>query len=145
VNIELRSAAHRSTYSGCSRVFRHPKPRNRAPRANLIQIKQIWLTTLFHRRHHSEGLDDVGCNCSYNSSCSMPPRATHLSGMQCNNFILMAREYASDAPIGISIYSQDGTDAETLVAHASAALYRTKAEERIRLFEPTMDLKFGVT
>ena len=42
---------------------------------------------------------------------------------------------------GISIYPQDGLDAEALIGHADAALCRAKAEERgtIRFFEPTMD------
>jgi diguanylate cyclase (GGDEF)-like protein len=45
------------------------------------------------------------------------------------------------ATIGISLYPQDGSDAETLIAHADAALYRAKLEERgtIRFFEPAMD------
>jgi diguanylate cyclase (GGDEF)-like protein len=43
--------------------------------------------------------------------------------------------------IGVSIYPNDGTDAESLVANADAALYNAKAEERgsIRFFEPDMD------
>jgi diguanylate cyclase (GGDEF)-like protein/PAS domain S-box-containing protein len=42
---------------------------------------------------------------------------------------------------GVSIYPNDGTDAESLVANADAALYRAKAEERgsIRFFEADMD------
>jgi len=43
--------------------------------------------------------------------------------------------------IGVSIYPNDGTDAESLVANADAALYHAKAEERgsIRFFEPDID------
>ena len=42
---------------------------------------------------------------------------------------------------GVSIYPNDGTDAESLVANADAALYRAKADERgsVRFFEPDMD------
>ena len=42
---------------------------------------------------------------------------------------------------GVSIYPNDGTDAESLIANADAALYRAKAEDRgsIRFFEPDMD------
>ena len=43
--------------------------------------------------------------------------------------------------IGVSIYPNDGTDAESLVANADAALFHAKAEERgsIRFFEPDID------
>ena len=43
--------------------------------------------------------------------------------------------------VGVSVYPQDGTDAETLIANADAALYRAKSEERgtIRFFEAAMD------
>jgi diguanylate cyclase (GGDEF)-like protein len=43
--------------------------------------------------------------------------------------------------VGVSIYPQDGTDIDTLVTNADAALYKAKAEERgsIRFFEPAMD------
>jgi diguanylate cyclase (GGDEF)-like protein/PAS domain S-box-containing protein len=42
---------------------------------------------------------------------------------------------------GVSIYPNDGTDAESLVANADAALNHAKAEERgsIRFFEPDID------
>jgi diguanylate cyclase (GGDEF)-like protein len=48
---------------------------------------------------------------------------------------------AGSFTVGVSMYPQDGADIETLVAHAEAALYRAKAEERglIRFFEPAMD------
>jgi diguanylate cyclase len=43
--------------------------------------------------------------------------------------------------VGVSIFPQHGSDTDTLVANAGAALYRAKAEERgtIRFFEPEMD------
>jgi diguanylate cyclase (GGDEF)-like protein/PAS domain S-box-containing protein len=43
--------------------------------------------------------------------------------------------------MGISIHPQDGTDVETLIANAGAALHRAKAEGRgtIRFFEASMD------
>ena len=43
--------------------------------------------------------------------------------------------------VGVSIFPQHGSDTDTLVANAGAALYRAKKEERgtIRFFEPEMD------
>jgi diguanylate cyclase len=43
--------------------------------------------------------------------------------------------------VGVSIFPQHGSDIDTLVANAEAALYRAKAEQRgtIRFFEPAMD------
>jgi diguanylate cyclase (GGDEF)-like protein len=43
--------------------------------------------------------------------------------------------------IGVAIFPHDGTDANTLLVNADAALYRAKAEGRgaIRFFEPDMD------
>jgi diguanylate cyclase len=45
--------------------------------------------------------------------------------------------------IGVAMFPNDGTDADTLVANADAALYRAKAEGRgtIRFFEAEMDLR----
>jgi diguanylate cyclase (GGDEF)-like protein len=50
-------------------------------------------------------------------------------------------DIAGSFTVGVSIFPQDGSDLETVVANAEAALYRAKAEERgtIRFFEPTMD------
>ena len=62
--------------------------------------------------------------------------------------VALAKEIAIDGhllhaglTIGVSIYPNDGTDAESLVANADAALYHAKAEERgsIRFFERDMD------
>jgi diguanylate cyclase len=66
---------------------------------------------------------------------------TRLSSMQCNKFDIDGETIPVGCTIGISIYPQDGTDAETLIAHADAALYRAKADERgtLRLFEPALD------
>ncbi len=43
--------------------------------------------------------------------------------------------------VGVSIFPQHGSDIDTLVANAEAALYRAKTEQRgtIRFFEPAMD------
>jgi diguanylate cyclase len=43
--------------------------------------------------------------------------------------------------VGVSIYPQDGSDMNTLLANADAALYRAKAKERgtVQFFEPAMD------
>jgi diguanylate cyclase (GGDEF)-like protein/PAS domain S-box-containing protein len=47
------------------------------------------------------------------------------------------------ASIGVAVHPTDGADASTLLANASAALDRAKAEGRgsIHLFEPAMDLR----
>jgi diguanylate cyclase (GGDEF)-like protein len=50
-------------------------------------------------------------------------------------------DVAGSFTVGVSIFPQDGSDIDTLVANAEAALYRAKAEARgsIRFFEPAMD------
>jgi diguanylate cyclase (GGDEF)-like protein len=44
---------------------------------------------------------------------------------------------------GVSVFPEDGDDAEALIAHADVALYRAKTEKRgtVCLFEPAMDLQ----
>jgi diguanylate cyclase len=58
-----------------------------------------------------------------------------------NEFVIGGEVIRVGCTAGISIYPQDGLDAESLIAHADAALYRAKADERgtIRFFESTMD------
>ena len=58
-----------------------------------------------------------------------------------NEFVVGGEVIRAGCTAGISIYPQDGRNAEVLIAHADAALYRAKAEERgtIRFFESTMD------
>ena len=50
-------------------------------------------------------------------------------------------DIAGSFTIGASIFPQDGSDIDTLVLNAEAALYRAKAERRgtIRFFEPAMN------
>ena len=45
--------------------------------------------------------------------------------------------------IGVSLYPTDGTDAETLIKNADAAMYQAKAHGRksYRFFEPSMNLR----
>lgn len=43
-------------------------------------------------------------------------------------FELEGREFTLTASVGISIYPNDGTDAETLIQHAETAMYRAKQE-----------------
>ena len=47
------------------------------------------------------------------------------------------------ASIGVSRYPEDGVDAETLVKHADAALYQSKASGRgcVKFFKPAMDAR----
>jgi diguanylate cyclase (GGDEF)-like protein/PAS domain S-box-containing protein len=40
------------------------------------------------------------------------------------------REFNTSASLGVSLYPDDGTDAETLLKHADAAMYRAKAQGR---------------
>jgi diguanylate cyclase (GGDEF)-like protein len=64
-----------------------------------------------------------------------------LSGMLDNEFDIDGESIRVGASAGISIYPQDGRDAETLAGHADAALNRAKDKERgtIQFFEPKMD------
>jgi diguanylate cyclase len=64
-----------------------------------------------------------------------------LSGMLENEFDIDGESIRVGATAGISIYPQDGRDAETLAGHADAALNRAKEKERgtIQFFEPKMD------
>jgi diguanylate cyclase (GGDEF)-like protein len=64
-----------------------------------------------------------------------------LSPLLDNEFDIDGEIIAVSCTAGIGIYPQDGRDAEALIAHADAALYRAKAEDRgtIRFFESAMD------
>ena len=56
-------------------------------------------------------------------------------------FRLEGRELFVSASMGISLYPDDGTDAETLVKNADAAMYRAKEQGRdnYRLYAPAMN------
>jgi diguanylate cyclase (GGDEF)-like protein/PAS domain S-box-containing protein len=64
-----------------------------------------------------------------------------ISGALAKNIEIDGHSLRARLTTGVSIYPNDGTDAESLVANADAALYRAKAEERgsIRFFEADMD------
>lgn len=64
-----------------------------------------------------------------------------ISGALAKDIEIDGHSLRARLTTGVSIYPNDGTDAESLVANADAALYRAKAEERgsIRFFEPDMD------
>jgi diguanylate cyclase (GGDEF)-like protein/PAS domain S-box-containing protein len=97
------------------------------------------------------------CNCGFLARpggdefviVSFAGAATHpgeqifaqLSGMLDNEFKYNDKLIQIGCTIGVSIYPQDGTDAETLIANADAALYRAKCGDRgtIRFFEAAMD------
>ena len=56
--------------------------------------------------------------------------AKHVLTLFNQPFILENQEVFVDASVGISIYPDDGKDAQTLVRNADAAMYRAKAEGR---------------
>ncbi|MBF0471506.1 MAG: EAL domain-containing protein [Gammaproteobacteria bacterium] len=58
-------------------------------------------------------------------------------------FKLAGRPYQLGISIGISIYPQDGGDAETLIKHADIAMYRSKSQGRntYHTYDPALDLK----
>ena len=64
-----------------------------------------------------------------------------ISGALAKDIEIDGHSLRAHLTTGVSIYPNDGTDAESLVANADAALYRAKAEERgsIRFFEADMD------
>jgi diguanylate cyclase (GGDEF)-like protein/PAS domain S-box-containing protein len=67
--------------------------------------------------------------------------AARLMAAFDEEFRLTDHAIHASCTIGISVYPQDGTAVETLIANADVALYRAKAEERgtIRFFEAAMD------
>ena len=64
-----------------------------------------------------------------------------ISGALAKDIEIDGHPLRASLTTGVSIYPNDGTDAESLVTNADAALYRAKAEDRgsIRFFEPDMD------
>jgi diguanylate cyclase (GGDEF)-like protein len=66
---------------------------------------------------------------------------TRLSALLDNEFEINGVAVHARCSAGISIYPQDGLDAETLIAYGDTALYRAKSEGRgtIQFFESTMD------
>jgi diguanylate cyclase (GGDEF)-like protein/PAS domain S-box-containing protein len=64
-----------------------------------------------------------------------------ISGALAKEIEIDGHQLRAVLTTGVSIYPNDGADAESLVANADAALYRAKAEDRgsIRFFEPDMD------
>ena len=64
-----------------------------------------------------------------------------ISGALAKEIVIDGHQLHVVLTTGVSIYPNDGTDAESLIANADAALYRAKAEDRgsIRFFEPDMD------
>ena len=60
-------------------------------------------------------------------------------------FVLHEREIELTASIGVSCFPEHGTDAETLLSHADAAMYRAKEAGRNRtlFYQPTMTSRAG--
>ena len=56
--------------------------------------------------------------------------ATRMLSVISEPFVMDGRELYVTGSIGISVYPQDGTDAETLVRNADAAMYRAKEHGR---------------
>ena len=67
--------------------------------------------------------------------------ADRLLAAVADEFTIDVQRLRSGLSIGVAVYPVDGGDAETLVANADAALYRSKAEGRgaYRFFEAGMD------
>ncbi|MEO7433276.1 MAG: tRNA dihydrouridine(20/20a) synthase DusA, partial [Dokdonella sp.] len=68
--------------------------------------------------------------------------AEKLQAVVCEPLQLESGFVGVSASIGIAVYPQDGTDAETLVANADAAMYTVKKEGRrgYRYFEASMNV-----
>lgn len=67
--------------------------------------------------------------------------ATRLQAVVADDIKVDGHLIRTGLSIGIAIYPSDGSDAETLLVNADAALYRAKREERgsVRFFEAEMD------
>ncbi|NTV11612.1 MAG: EAL domain-containing protein [Zoogloea sp.] len=63
-----------------------------------------------------------------------------IRGVVSRPMLLDGREIAASCSIGVAFYPQDGTDLETLLKHADAAMYSAKAAGRdgVRTFTPLL-------
>jgi len=68
--------------------------------------------------------------------------ATKIVSQLDDSFSINATEVHSTASVGISVYPKDGTDAESLVAHADEAMYFAKQSGRngFQFFSPGMSV-----
>ena len=71
--------------------------------------------------------------------------AQKLLGCFNQPFKVDTQELFISASIGISLYPEDGDDVASLIKHADAAMYRSKARGRNRIERYTRDLTFQAT
>ena len=82
------------------------------------------------------------CSCPASTARTTWPRWRRRSWRPCSSpFRLEGRELFVTASIGISLYPEDGADAETLVKNADTAMYRAKEQGRdnYQLYTPAMN------
>ncbi|WP_052129974.1 putative bifunctional diguanylate cyclase/phosphodiesterase [Ureibacillus sinduriensis] len=114
----------------------------------LVEVSRR-IENLLKKRHHSAkiyrlGGDEFTILLSQYSATESEALAKELLAQFKTGFMIVGSEYFITPSIGISIYPQDGVDANTLIKHADTAMYyvKEKGKNNYQLFTAEMQKNF---
>ncbi|PYF08293.1 sensor domain-containing protein [Ureibacillus chungkukjangi] len=114
----------------------------------LVEVSRR-MESLLKKQHQSAkiyrlGGDEFTVILPYYNSADSEKFANELLALFKNGFIIADSEYFITPSIGISIYPNDGEDANTLIKHADTAMYyvKEKGKNNYQLFNSDMQSNF---